>query len=268
MDNPRSGGEILIDGLIQHGADRLFCVPGESYLAALDALHDRSQTVQVITCRQEGGAAYMAEAYGKLTGRPGIVFVSRGPGAANAMVGIHTAFQDSTPVLLFIGQVSRADTGREAFQELNYSRVYEGVAKKVIRIDDAARIPEQLNQAWYTALAGRPGPVVVELPEDMLSDQVVASDIPPAAVPAPGPSAGNMAQFETMLGAATDPVMVVGGAAWDRGTAGPLQSFAEKFQLPVATAFRRSDSFDNTHPNYIGELGITFNKSSSNSSSR
>ena len=169
---PRSGGEVLIDGLICLGATRLFCVPGESYLAALDALHDRSEKIDVITCRQEGGASYMAEAHGKLTGKPGICFVSRGPGASNAMTGIHTAFQDSTPMLLFIGQVSRDDVGREAFQELNFRSVFGAVVKKVIRIDDARRIPELLAQAWNSATSGRPGPVVVELPEDMLTDRV------------------------------------------------------------------------------------------------
>jgi acetolactate synthase-1/2/3 large subunit len=256
---PRSGGEVLIDGLIGFGATRLFCVPGESYLAALDALHDRSDKLDVITCRQEGGASYMAEAHGKLTGKPGICFVSRGPGASNAMIGIHTAFQDSTPMLLFIGQVSRSDIGREAFQELNFREVFGAVAKKVIRIDDARRIPELLAQAWNTATSGRPGPVVVELPEDMLTDMVTVEDALPTDIPLPAPNPKSMTQLATLLGEADNPVLIVGGAGWTPGATAALQTFVDNQNLPVATSFRRSDSFDNTHPNYIGELGLAPN---------
>lgn len=255
----RSGGQVLIDGLINHGAERLFCVPGESYLAALDALHDCSDKIQVITCRQEGGAAYMAEAHGKITGQPGICFVSRGPGASNAMIGVHTAFQDSTPLLLFIGQISRVDTGREAFQELDYNQVYGGVAKKVIKMNDAARIPEQLGLAWSCALGGRPGPVVVELPEDMLTDRVEVNDLPPAPVAQPAPSPQALEQFRQMLSVARDPLLIVGGAGWTPQASVLLQSFSETHQLPVATAFRRTDCFDNTHANYVGELGLAPN---------
>ncbi len=258
-NTPRSGGEVLIDGLIRFGAKRLFCVPGESYLAALDALHDRSEKIDVITCRQEGGASYMAEAHGKLTGKPGICFVSRGPGASNAMTGIHTAFQDSTPMLLFIGQVSRDDVGREAFQELNFKEVFGSVVKKVIRIDDARRIPEFLSQAWNSATGGRPGPVVVELPEDMLTDSVTVADALPTDAPLPAPDPKSMTRFVRLLEAANNPVLIVGGAGWTPEASAALHQFSDIQNLPVATSFRRSDSFDNTHPNYIGELGLAPN---------
>ena len=250
---------MLVDGLINHGAERLFCVPGESYLAALDALHDRADKIQVIACRQEGGVAYMAEAHGKISGQPGIGFVSRGPGASNAMIGIHTAFQDSTPLLLFIGQISRGDTEREAFQELDYKQVYGGVAKKVMKMNDASRIPEQLGQAWHCALGGRPGPVVIELPEDMLRDIVTVNDLAPAPVAQPAPTAQAMQSFRRLLAAAKDPLLVVGGAGWTAQASELLQSFSENHQLPVATAFRRTDCFDNTHANYVGELGLAPN---------
>ena len=250
---------MLVDGLINHGAERLFCVPGESYLAALDALHDRADKIQVIACRQEGGVAYMAEAHGKITGQPGICFVSRGPGASNAMIGIHTAFQDSTPLLLFIGQISRGDTEREAFQELDYKQVYGGVAKKVMKMNDASRIPEQLGQAWHCAMGGRPGPVVIELPEDMLTDIVTVNDLAPAPVAQPAPTAQAMQSFRQLLTTAKDPLLVVGGAGWTARASQLLQSFSENHQLPVATAFRRTDCFDNTHANYVGELGLAPN---------
>lgn len=255
----RSGGEILLDGLIAHGASRFFCVPGESYLAALDALVDRTDKLAVITCRQEGGAAYMAEAHGKLTGSPGICFCSRGPGAANAMIGVHTAFQDSTPMLLFIGQISRADVGREAFQALDYQLVYAGVAKKVMKINDAARIPEQLGQAWNTAVNGRPGPVVVELPEDMLKQQAQVRDLPPIRIALPAPSTESMQKFAALLRQAQDPLLLIGGAGWTAAANEWAQQFSERHGIAVATAFRRSSSFDNTHAHYIGELGLAPN---------
>ena len=251
----RSGGEILIDGLIKYGAEKIFCVPGESYLAALDAWYDRQGQIQIITCRQEGGAAYMAEAYAKLTDKPGICFVSRGPGASNAMIGIHTAFQDSTPVLLFIGQVGRGEVGREAFQELDFKQVYGGVAKKVITFNDASRIPEQLGQAWRIAVSGRPGPVVVELPEDMLTDRVKVADLEPGEVVAASPSAQSIARLAHCLEQAETAIVLCGGAGWTPQASAYLQQFAEKQNLAVATVFRRTDCFDNTHPNYIGEMG-------------
>ncbi len=255
----RSGGEVLIDGLIGHGASRLFCVPGESYLAVLDALHDRRSDLQVITCRQEGGAAFMAEAHGKMTGKPGVCFVSRGPGASNAMAGIHTAFQDSTPLLMFIGQVSRAELGREAFQELDYRQVYSDIAKKVTKFNDVSRIPEQLGQSWHCAMSGRPGPVVIELPEDMLRESVTVEDLAPATTAIPAPDPASMERFSAMLAQAAQPVLLVGGAGWTPAATTCLSRFAEQYHLPVATAFRRSDSFDNSHPNYIGELDLAPN---------
>ncbi len=176
--NMRTGGQILVDALGIHGVDRVFCVPGESYLAALDAFHDVSDEIDLIVCRQEGGAAYMADAYGKLTGKPGICFVTRGPGATNASVGVHTAFQDSTPMLLFIGQVASDQVEREAFQEVDYRRMFGQMAKWVVQIDDAARIPELVSQAFHRAVNGRPGPVVIALPEDMLTSHATVSDAP------------------------------------------------------------------------------------------
>lgn len=255
----RSGGEILIDGLIKHGATHLFCVPGESYLAALDALFDRQDHIHVITCRQEGGAAYASEAYGKLTGKPGICFVSRGPGASNAMIGLHTASQDSTPLLLFVGQIARNDVGREAFQEMDMQKVYSSIAKKVITINDAKRIPEQLAAAWHCATNGRPGPVVVEIPEDMLVDKVEVADVEPTTVYPAMPSDTSMKLFADLLADAKNPVVICGGAAWTPKASEFLHEFIEKQNLPVVATFRRNDSFNNIHPNYIGELGIAPN---------
>lgn len=252
----RTGGEILIDGLIGLGASTAFCVPGESYLGALDAIYDRQDRFRLITCRQEGGAAYMADAWGKLNNNPGICFVSRGPGASNAMVGIHTAFQDSTPLLCFVGQISRIDRGREAFQELDYAEVYGGVAKHVVTIDDARRIPEQLNQAWQQATCGRPGPVIVVLYEDMLKDEVVADDLLPRQHFPAAPDPRAVDQVVTMLNEATNPLVICGDSQWDCVCVEKLEAVAAKFQLPVASAFRRQDSFDNHNPRYIGELGL------------
>ena len=255
----RTGGEVLIDGLIQYGIDTVFCVPGESYLAALDAFYDRQAQIQLISCRQEGGAAYMAEAMGKLRGIPGVCFVSRGPGASNAMIGVHTAFQDSTPMLVFIGQISRQDTQREAFQELDYQQVYGQVAKRVISISEAPRIPELLKQAWNTAISGRPGPVVVELPEDMLVDQ---TDVADAMLPAVFPATPNLqaiAKIKDWLKSAKRPLVVCGGGAWSAKASDYLREFSERWAIPVATSFRRSDTFSNYHPHYAGELGLAPN---------
>ncbi|MXZ81722.1 MAG: thiamine pyrophosphate-binding protein [Gammaproteobacteria bacterium] len=252
----RSGGEILVDGLIGHGARHIFCVPGESYLPALDACYDRQDSIRLITCRHEGGAAYMAEAYGKISGTPGICFVSRGPGASNAMIGIHTAFQDSTPLLLLVGQVPREETGREAFQELDYRQIYPGVAKTVVRINHPERIPELLGQAWRHAVSGRPGPVVVELPEDVLGLEAAVNDLAPLAIENPAPKPEAIGKLDGILKTAEQPVLLVGGAGWTPDATRSLTEFAEKHRLPVVTAFRRSDCFDNTHPNYAGELGL------------
>jgi acetolactate synthase-1/2/3 large subunit len=257
----RSGGEILIEGLIKYGVSTAFCVPGESYLGALDAIYRHRDRLRLITCRHEGGASYMAEAWGKLTGQPGVCFASRGPGASNAMIGIHTAFQDSTPLICFIGQISRIDRGREAFQELDYQQVYTGVAKKVISIDNAERIPEQINQAWQCATTGRPGPVIVVLYEDMLKDEAAVKDIPVSRdtfrgffSPAPPPAA--IARVTELLHQANKPLIICGNSSWDHNTRELLTAFSEKHQIPVTTTFRRQDCFDNTHQNYIGELGL------------
>ncbi len=252
----RTGGQVLIDGLRNYAVDTVFCVPGESYLAALDAFYSARDAIRLITCRQEGGAAYMAEAYGKLTGRPGICFVTRGPGAANAMIGIHTAFQDSTPLLLFIGQVARADIGREAFQELDYTKVYAGVAKRVIDLRRADDIPELLAAAWQTALGGRPGPVAVVLPEDMLTDTVTVDDWPEPIIAPSLPDAEALRQFAALLHACARPVLLCGGAGWTARCSELLRQLSDRQALPVVTAFRRQDSFDNLHPHYIGELGL------------
>ncbi len=255
----RSGGRVLLDGLLGMGANTAFCVAGESFLAVLDAMYEHRERFRLITCRQEGGAAYMAEAWGKLTGQPGLCFVSRGPGASNAMVGIHTAYQDSTPLICFIGQVPRSDRGREAFQELDYHRVFSAVAKKVISIDDARRIPEQLNHAWQCATMGRPGPVIMVLYEDMLRDETDVPDLPlseHSARYAPAPSPDAIRQVQDVLKQSKRPLIICGDSSWNEETQTLLTHFAERCQIPVATAFRRQDAFDNTHPNYIGELGL------------
>lgn len=256
-----SGGEILIDELIKYGASLGFCVPGESYLGALDALYDRQQQFRLITCRQEGGAAYMAAAWGRLHDQPGICFVSRGPGAANAMVGIHTAFQDSTPLLCLIGQISRIDRGREAFQELDYQKVYAGVAKQVVVIDNASRIPEQLAHAWHCALSGRPGPVIVVLYEDLLKDQVASERLtqivkPPGKNFAAAPAQVAVEQIARLSKHAQRPLIIGGGSMWNCRTNALLTQLTEATKIPVATAFRRQDSIDNNHPHYIGEFGL------------
>lgn len=254
----RSGGKILVDALSAAGVERVFCVPGESYLPVLDALREHGN-IDTIVCRQEGGAAYMADADAKLSGRPGVCFVSRGPGAANAMIGVHTAFQDSTPMLLFIGQIPRAERGREAFQELDYARVYAGVAKKVIRVERASDVQSAVCAAWVVASTGRPGPVVVELPEDALSAAAAREDFPAAAfMPPPKrrPSPATVKRFVELLRDAERPVIIAGGAAWTPETNRLLAEFADKHALPVACAFRRQDMFDNAHPHFIGELGV------------
>lgn len=247
---------MLVDGLVANGVRRAFCVPGESYLAALDAFHHHRERIRLIACRQEGGAAYMAEASGKLSRSPGVCFVSRGPGAANAMIGVHTAFQDSTPILLFIGQVARGERGLEAFQELDYGRVYGGVAKLVLRVEHAEEIPEKLREAWGAAISDRPGPVVVELPEDVLAEEGVAADCEMPTRAPKTPTAQQMAQFTQLLAAAERPLVICGGAGWTPPTNELLAAFADTHRIPVACAFRRQDMFDNTHPCYVGELGV------------
>ena len=255
----RTGGKILVDNLLLQGVDLAFCVPGESYLEVLDALYDVQDRLRLIVCRQEGGAAYMAEAYGKLTGRPGIVFVTRGPGASNAAIGIHTAQQDSTPLIAFIGQVGSDFKDREAFQEIDYARMYGGIAKWVAQIDRADRIPEYVAQAFRVALSGRPGPVVLALPEDMLTAAADASDAPRVAVAAVAPSPQQIAQLHAMLAGAKRPLVIAGGGGWNAQACADLRRFVDANALPIASAFRNQDVIDNTHPHYAGEVGIAIN---------
>jgi len=257
--NLRTGGQVLIDALKIHGVDTAFCVPGESYLAALDALHDARDQIRLIVCRQEGGAAYMAEAYGKMTGRPGICFVTRGPGATNASIGVHTAFQDSSPLILFIGQVARDQVEREAFQEIDFRRMYGPMAKWVAEIDDAARIPEYVSQAFHRAVNGRPGPVVLALPEDMLTDRVDVPDAGRYKPVQPSPGAAQMHDLRGRLDKAKRPFMILGGGGWSAEATADIRAFAEAANLPVGCAFRCQDLFDNDHRNYAGDVGIGIN---------
>jgi acetolactate synthase-1/2/3 large subunit len=254
----RRAARILVDQLKIHGADTVFCVPGESYLAVLDALYD-ANSIRLVTCRQEGGAAMMADAYGKLRGQPGLCMVTRGPGASNAAAGLHVAMQDSTPLILFIGQVARDTVEREAFQEIDYRRMFGQCAKWVAQIDDARRIPEFLSRAFHTAMSGRPGPVVLALPEDMLSDEATVADALPAAPAETWPGAPVMAAFCEMLAAAKRPFLLLGGGAWDGDGVAAIARFAADNKLPVGCGFRRQDRFDNTHPCYAGDVGIGIN---------
>jgi acetolactate synthase-1/2/3 large subunit len=256
MTAARTGGEILIASLLTQGATLAFGVPGESYLAVLDALHDVRDRLRFIICRQEGGAAYMGEAYGKLTGTPGLVFVTRGPGATNAAIGIHTAAQDSTPMIVFVGQVGGGMVDREAFQEIDYRRMFGGVAKWAAQIDRAERIPEYVAHAYRTALSGRPGPVVLALPEDMLAATAVCADAPRVDAVATAPPAALVAQAHELLAQAHAPLVLVGGSRWDRAACAELMRFAESNDLPVAAAFRHQDLFDNRHRLYVGDVGI------------
>jgi acetolactate synthase I/II/III large subunit len=255
----RSGGQILADQLRVHGADLVFGVPGESYLAVLDGLYDHSNAIRYVTCRQEGGAAMMAEAYGKLTGRPGICMVTRGPGATNASSGVHVAYQDSTPLILFVGQVARGHLEREAFQEIDYRRMFGQMAKWVAQIDDAARIPEFVARAFQTATGGRPGPVVLALPEDMLTDAADVDDSWPYQPVTSYTSPMQMQAVRALLAEAERPLLVLGGSLWDEETYEAVQRFAEANDLPVAAVFRRQDRFDNDHRCYVGDIGIGIN---------
>lgn len=252
----RPGGHILADQLKVLGARAVFCVPGESFLDLLDGLHSHEGSIKTVVCRQEGAAANMADAYAKMTGQPGICAVTRGPGATNAANGIHTAFQDSTPMIVLIGQVGRSMRDREAFQEMDYRRVFGEMAKWVAEIDDPARIPEYLSRAWKTALSGRPGPVVLALPEDMLKETAAVPDVLPSLVPMPAPMASDLANLAGRLAKAKKPLMLVGGPGWSPSVAAAATAFAERMGLPVATSFRCQDYIDNDHPNYVGVLGI------------
>jgi acetolactate synthase I/II/III large subunit len=255
----RTGGRILVDQLLIHGADLAFCVPGESYLPVLDALYETRSRIRLITCRHESGAANMAEAYGKLTGAPGICFVTRGPGATHASIGVHTAFQDSTPMILFIGQVGGDFIEREAFQEIDYRRMFGPLAKWVAQIDRADRIPELVARAYQVATSGRMGPVVLALPEDMLFSSVEVADARPWQRVATAPTEAQMVQLCDLLREAERPFLLVGGSGWDADSCDALRRFVEIQDLPIGCAWRFQDLFDNTHPNYAGDVGVGIN---------
>jgi acetolactate synthase-1/2/3 large subunit len=253
----RTAAQVLVDQLRIQGVRHVFCVPGESYLAVLDALYDSG--IDVIVCRNEGGASMMAEAYGKATGRPGICFVTRGPGATNGSGGIHIARQDSTPMILFVGQVETHNRGRDAFQEMDYRDFFGGTAKWVAEIDEPDRMAEHVGRAFATAMAGRPGPVVLSLPHDVLPRPSASKDVPriEPAEPAPGPE--QMAALEGLLARSEKPMLILGGSRWDENALAAMARFAERFGIPVATSFRRAHHFDPLHPNYAGDLGLAVN---------
>ena len=253
---PRTGGQILVDQLKIHGVRHAFCVPGESYLAALDALYDERDSIELIVARQDGGAAFMAGAYGKLTGVPGICFVTRGPGATNASIGVHTAFQDSDPMILLVGQVASDQVEREAFQEVDYRRMFGQMAKWVAQIDRADRIPEYLSHAFHLAVSGRPGPVVLALPEDMLTDIASVADVKPYQVVQAAPQPQQMQQLKALVQGAQRPIVLLGGSGWQPQGLADLRAWIENWNLPAACVFRFLDTLDNRHPNYIGEAGI------------
>jgi acetolactate synthase I/II/III large subunit len=260
---PRLAGHALVQALIAQGINTCFGVPGESYLAVLDGFHEHHEHIRFIACRQEGGAAFMAEAQGKLSGRPGICFVTRGPGATNASIGIHTAFQDSTPVILFIGQVASEQRDREAFQEIDYRQMFSpgtlGLAKWVAEVHSADRLPEYIARAFHTAMQGRPGPVVLALPEDMLTTLTSAPVLPRVEPVRAWPAPGGLRDLRAMLMAAQRPIVIAGGSGWDAEAASALQRFAENWNLPVACGWRFQDTFDNRHALYAGDVGIGIN---------
>ncbi|WP_172799875.1 thiamine pyrophosphate-binding protein [Croceicoccus bisphenolivorans] len=252
----RSGGQVLVDQLVVHGASMVFCVPGESYLAALDAFVDIADRIRVISTRIEIGAGHMAEAHGKLTGQPGICFVSRGPGASHAMIAVHTAMEDATPMILFVGQIDRGTTEREAFQEIDIKAMFGHTAKWAAEIRDARRIPEMVSRAFHTAVSGRPGPVVLGLPEDMLMDRVEVADMRPYRAVRASPGPQDIAEFGQLLAASSRPMMLVGGGGWTDAARQALMDFSEKHAVPVCASFRCQDRFDNNHPHYLGDLSL------------
>ena len=259
----RPAGHALVEALIAQGIDTVFGVPGESFLAALDGFHEHRERIRFIACRHEGGAAVMADAQGRLSGRPGICFVTRGPGATNAAIGVHTAFQDSTPMIVFVGQVASDQRDREAFQEIDYRQMFSpgtlGLAKWVAEVQDADRLPEYVARAFHTALQGRPGPVVLSLPEDMLAAMTAAPVLPLAAPAQSWPTPASLQALRERLLAAERPLLIAGGGGWTADAARALQAFAEAWQLPVGCSFRCQDLFDNRHPLYAGDVGIGIN---------
>ncbi|MDY6944530.1 MAG: thiamine pyrophosphate-binding protein [Pseudomonadota bacterium] len=257
--SPRTGGQLIVDQLLTHGAELAFCVPGESYLPVLDALYTVRDRIRLITCRHENGAANMAEAYGKMTGKPGVCLVTRGPGATNASIGVHTAFQDSTPMILLIGQVGTDFMEREAFQEIDYRRMFGPMSKWVAQIDRTDRIPEFMARAYQVATSGRMGPVVLALPEDVLSGTAALADARPWQRIESAPSVEALTQLQHMLGEAQRPFLLVGGSGWNEAACAQLRHFAQTQQIPVGCEFRSQDLFDNAHPNYAGDVGIGIN---------
>ncbi|TGS11921.1 thiamine pyrophosphate-binding protein [Mesorhizobium sp. M2E.F.Ca.ET.209.01.1.1] len=253
----KTGGQLIVEALEANGTDRIFCVPGESYLAVLDALHDSS--IRTIVCRQEGGAAMMADCQGRLTGKPGICFVTRGPGATNASAGVHIAMQDSVPMILFIGQVASHAKEREAFQEVDYKRFFGDIAKWVVEIDDAARIPEFVTRAFAVATSGRPGPVVISLPEDMLTSEVEAPKALPHTPVETRPGEAELDALQMLLANAKRPFVILGGTRWNEEAVAHMRAIAETWSLPVGCSFRRQMLFDHLHANYAGDVGIGIN---------
>ncbi|MFQ5626920.1 MAG: thiamine pyrophosphate-binding protein, partial [Methyloligellaceae bacterium] len=259
----RHGGQILIDQLREDGCDTAFCVPGESFLAALDGLHDHND-IRTIVCRQEGGATMMAGAYAKMTGRPGAAFVTRGPGATNASVGIHIARQDSTPMILFVGQAGSGMLGREAFQEVDFPAMFRPLAKWAAEIHDTSRIPEYVARATHTAMSGRPGPVVLSLPEDILSANSGAANVPASRTAEAYPGDKDMAAVADMLAKAERPLLIAGGPGWSEQVRDDLTAFAQSWNLPVTAMFRKQDSMDNRHPNYAGHVALAIDPALAN----
>ena len=263
MTDARLAGHALVEALIAQGVDTAFGVPGESYLAVLDGFHEHRDRIRFVACRHEGGASFMADAQGKLTGRPGVCLVTRGPGATNASIGVHTAFQDSTPMVLFVGQVASDQRDREAFQELDYRQFFGpgtlGMAKWAAQVDSADRLPEYVSRAFHVALSGRPGPVVLALPEDMLTTRTTAPVLPRAEPAHAWPAPDALARLRERLAAAERPLLLVGGSGWTAASCAALERFAERWMLPVATAMRFQDLFDNRHPLYAGDAGIAAN---------
>ena len=252
----RHGGKILADALVGHGVELAFGVPGESFLPVLDGIYDVRDKLKFIICRQEGGASYMADAYGKLTGKPGVLFVTRGPGAANGAVGVHTAFQDSTPLVMFIGQVGNEMAEREAFQEIDYRRMYGPMAKWVAQIDRTDRIPEYVSHAFHTAMAGRPGPVVLALPENMLFAEAAVADVPHYKTVRAAPAPADMREVGKLLAGAQRPFVILGGSGWTKDSVVAMRAFLEQHNLSAGASFRCQDLLDNRSSSYVGHVGI------------
>jgi acetolactate synthase-1/2/3 large subunit len=251
----RSGGRIVVDAFLQQGVEHVFCVPGESYLDILDAIHDASNKINLVSARQEGGGTYMAESYAKLTGKVGVSLVTRGPGAGNAVIAVHTAFQDATPIILIVGQVRRDFSGRGSFQELDYIKMFEPMTKWVAQVERTEELPYYLARAFRVAQEGRPGPVVLSLPEDMLTELSDVEDMPLQEIVRQAPGDAHMAEMRAILDAAERPFLYLGGGGWTEAAKRGIEEFAKANALPVACTWRRLDTFDNFHPNFVGEMG-------------